>query len=385
MPVYANTHPLGGIGPKLYTTGPYAYIARPASPVVMRFYRSAEGYTYAEPRCVVGMAPVSRSPVITYPQAGWFIVPDGWPSNENQVFSNYAAVIIKRINATTWLELRWKALDTAAALRNNPLAISPPKAFELWCSHNTSGSLTTTKLASWSYTSGGIFENTPYNALTQPMYVETMLINNVVTWGLWLEYPGSREVPANLSSRIESGSYTIPSGLGAVIGSAVVGQPGVSLYVDNPPTISGNVLWNYTAGNPPFVHYMEFVDTAWVGNSVDMTIMGDAEDTPPVIKIKGLITDAVLSFLIPNEDGEYDSLRLMLDGTIEAGDELTINSSQEGLSVTDSSGTNRYGMLRPGSRLPMFRHGVNKVSISASDWDETLSEHLSISWRDALK
>jgi hypothetical protein len=33
----------------------------------------------------------------------------------------------------------------------------------------------------------------------------------------------------------------------------------------------------------------------------------------------------------------------------------------------------------------MFRHGVNKVSISASDWDETLSEHLSISWRDALK
>jgi hypothetical protein len=111
MPVYTNTHPLGGFGPKLYTTGPYAYIARPASPVVMRFYRSAEGYTYAEPRCVVGMAPVSRSPVITYPQAGWFIVPDGWPSNENQVFSNYAAVIIKRINATTWLELRWKALD----------------------------------------------------------------------------------------------------------------------------------------------------------------------------------------------------------------------------------------------------------------------------------
>jgi hypothetical protein len=375
--VTSVAHPNGGVGPQLWTgsafTG-YHLITRPASPVVLRFYRTQEGYTYTDPRCVVGMAPVG----ITSSKGakGWTVIPASDGTNPNKVFSNYGAILIKRVNATTWLELRWYALNHAKALSVNPTATTPPFAFELWCSHNASGTLATTRLATWDYTSvaGAVLVNTPLDATTQPMYLDATLLDNVLTWGLWSEYPGA------LTSRLESGSYAIPAPLQSIVGSSVAGQPGVKLFVDN---AVDSTTWFETANNAPFVHYMEFSKANFQPVQLDVPVIGDAEDTPPVIKIYGLVVNPMVTMLVPNEDGTYESYRIILEGQVDANDVLTIDLSNDG-SIIDSQGNNRYDMLRVGSRLPMLKPGMNHVSLSALNWDESLPAHMSIAWHDAL-
>jgi hypothetical protein len=384
------THPNGGMGPKLWTGNAaigYSLIARPSSPVVLRFYRTQEGYTYTDPRCVAGMAPVSL--YLPKGNPGHAVMPSTDPTNPNKVFSNYSAIIIKRVSSTTWLELRWYALNHAKALDVNPSAISPPFAFELWCSHDVSGTLATTKLAAWDYSSvnGVGLQNTPLRAATQPMYLEATLLDNNVSWGLWSEYPGSLTVPADSSSRLESGKYPIPVALQSIVGSAAAGQPGIKLFVDNgvtgnyPPT--GSPVWARMARNVPFVHFMEFSKANFQPASLDIPVLGDADDTPPVIKIYGRIVNPLVVLLVPNDDGTYTSHRIILEGEVGLGDVLTIDLADDG-SIIDAQGNNRYDMLRSGSRLPMLRPGLNKVSLSAIDWDESRPEHMSVAWRDAL-
>jgi hypothetical protein len=390
-----DSHPNDGVGPKTWSGSAIAgwtVMARPANPIVMRFYRSREGYTYTEPRSVIGMSPVSefgQSPLVTYDPPGWLVK---WPATTppNVAYFNYAAVIVKRVNATTWLELRWNALSHARTMLENSSVVSPPYAFELWCSHNASGTLATTRLAVWDYQSvaGATAVNVPFDPKTTPMYVEAMILDNVVTWALWSEYPGTLAGPAADSSKVESGSYAIPAALQSVIGSGVAGQPGASLFVHNADTdsfVAGrpSPSWYYTALNPPFIHYLEFIDASWPGNTIDVPVIGDAEDTLPTIRVKGLITDPVIVFRIPTDDGSYESSRIAIDGTINAGEEIIIDLASGG-SVVDAAGNSRYGMLRPGSRLPVFRPGINKVTLIANTWDATLPEHMSVSWRDAL-
>jgi hypothetical protein len=385
-----DSHPNGGIGLKLWTGNPsigYQPIARPASPVILRFYRTQEEYTYTDPRCIVGMAPVSE--YLPRNSPGHAVMPSTDATNPNKVFSNYCAIIIKAANPTTWLELRWYALNHAKALAVNPSAISPPFAFELWCSHNTSGTLATTKLASWDYSSvsGATLENTPLPALTQPMYLEATLLDDNLSWGLWREYPGSLTVPADPSSRIESGNYPLPTALKSIIGSTVAGFPAVKFFVDNGVTgnygTTGASVWSRMANNAPFVHFMEFSRADFQPASLDIPVIGDADDTPPVIKIYGRVVNPLVVLLVPNDDGTYTSHRIILEGEVHNGDVLTIDLADDG-SITDSHGNNRYDMLRPGSRLPMLRPGTNKISLSAIDWDESLPEHMSVTWRDAL-
>jgi hypothetical protein len=97
--------------------------------------------------------------------------------------------------------------------------------------------------------------------------------------------------------------------------------------------------------------------------------------------LTGLITDPVLTFQIPNGDGSLDSFSIFLEGTIDDGEQLFIGNGE----IVDSANENRYGMLRPGSRVPMLQPGLNYVTLSAVDWNESLSENMSIAWRDALR
>lgn len=382
---FLKTYPFGGYGPKLYDSS-NVLIARPTNPVLLRFYRSAEGYNYNNVRVVASLSPVSRKASYGDGNAapGWWIYPPAfYPANAGQVFKNYAAVIVKRVSSTAWLELRWNAISHAMALQQEPAAVSPPYAFELWCSHNTSGTLATTRLATWEYAGATVHPNVPYDVSTQLMYFDVTLLDDVVSWGLW---QGATPTGDAITSPSESGQYVLPSALSTVVGSGVAGKPGLSLCVDNPPLDDplANPLWMYTAENPPWFTFMYAYDVDATNTTTDIPVIGDAEDTPPLIKVKGPITNPTITFSLPTDDGSYETARVALQGAVVAGDELTIDLADGG-SITDSSGANRYNMLAVGSRLPMLRPGINKVNIFAANEDETMPENLSIVWRDALK
>lgn len=373
---FARLYPFGGVGPKLYDSATNTWIARPTSPVLLRFYRSSEGYNYNNLRVLGGVCPVSRTAYTGTGTAGpgWYI----FPGSGGAVFKNYAAVIIKRVSATAWLELRWNAVSHARALIQNSVAASPPYAFELWCSHNASGTLATTRLTTWDYSSAVVPVNVPFDLNTQLAYLDVKLLDDVVTWTLMSTPSGG-----SASVSIESGNYTLPSALSTVVGSGVAGKPGLALLVDNPP---GTVpdYWSLLAMNPPFFTFMYAYDVDAADTTTDIPVIGDAEDTPPLIKIKGPITDPTLTFSLPTGDGSYETVSTSLYGSVVAGDELTIDLANGG-SITDVSGANRYSMLGVGSRLPMLRPGINKVNIFATGADDTMPEHLSVVWRDALK
>jgi hypothetical protein len=161
------------------------------------------------------------------------------------VYANTANILIKRVNSTTWLELRWSALSngrsmSSAAALFHPSSPTAIYAFELWCSHNASGTLATTRLATWDYThvSSASVLNVPFNPTTDKAYLEAYLLDNVVSWALWINgYPGP--IGTDNPARVESGSYAFGGGLATVIGSGVDGRPGFAMKVDNPPTESG--------------------------------------------------------------------------------------------------------------------------------------------------
>lgn len=388
---FVHSYPYGGVGPKLYDSTTNTWIARPTSPVLLRFYRSVEGYNYNNLRIIGGVNPVSLTAAVgpglgggllgtTGP--GWWIFSINDPSNPGVVFKNYAAVIIKRVSSTAWLELRWNAVGHARALLQESAAVSPPYAFELWCSHNASGTLATTRLATWDYSGASVPINVPFDVSSQLTFLDIQLLGDVVTWSLMTVPPTG----GGAATATESGEYSIPSALSTVVGSGVAGKPGAALFIDNPPgsDATARPYWQYTAMNPPFLTFMYAYDADAANTTTDIPVIGDAEDTPPLIKIKGPVSDPTLTFWLPNDDGSYETVNTLLQGTIAAGDELTIDLANGG-TITDSSGANRYNMLGVGSRLPMLRPGVNKVNIQAKNQDETMPENLSVVWRDALK
>jgi hypothetical protein len=247
--------PYGGINLDLWTDNGGALIARPTSPVLARFYRFSEGYLYNEPRVIAGCSPVAQTAVVTggprpslasnnnaYGYSLIIVSPD---ITHAAVYANTANILIKRVNSTTWLELRWSALSngrsmSSAAALFHPSSPTAIYAFELWCSHNASGTLATTRLATWDYThvSSASVLNVPFNPTTDKAYLEAYLLGNVVSWALWINgYPGP--IGTDNPARVESGSYAFGGGLATVIGSGVDGRPGFAMKVDNPPTESG--------------------------------------------------------------------------------------------------------------------------------------------------
>jgi hypothetical protein len=54
------------------------------------------------------------------------------------------------VSATTWLELRYNSANWIAMnLSQTPPTTTAPYSLELWCSHNTAGTLVTTRLDGW--------------------------------------------------------------------------------------------------------------------------------------------------------------------------------------------------------------------------------------------
>jgi hypothetical protein len=380
-------HVNSGRGFKLWTTD-NSYITRPASPVLARFYRNT--YTYEKPRVILGCSPVGISD-LSLPDRGAAEFP-GWitgsTTNANLAAWNYVS-IIKRINSTTWLELRWNSLPYYRALVSNPSVTNAPHAFELWCSHNTSGTLATTRLEYWDYLDEALAPpgNVPFDPTSTPTYLKfEMASPNFVSWGLYSSYPGSS---TPVSGFIVGGFYELPSPVNTLVGPSVAGNVGAAMKVDNPTGDSSSIdsewetryAWERLAGNTPFIHHFEAVKSEWTGTGQILSVIGDADDTPPIFELTGMLVDPTIYFYYT---GAAPSAPIFLKGTIAAGEKLTIDMTDGG-SIKSSFGTNRYDMLQPGSDLPMLRTGERAfVSFVASDWDETLREHLKIRWRDAL-
>lgn len=368
-----GTHPNGGVGHHtwLSPSGGTNFNARPSGDLLTRYYTSALGYTYTNPRVVLGCAPCG----IFKDNVGVSGTHRGNALQSSTVYTNSSSILLKRVSSTTWLELRWNA--TAKAFWDNSVGVTSPYTFELWCSHNSSGTLTTTRLAFWdySYVDPSTVWNIPFDPRATPMWLVAFLdTSNTVTMQLWDAYPSD----FNPSSMIEQNTFTLPSGLLSVIGSAVAGNTGWILKTSAALNSTG---WASTAPSPPFIHYFEERRADVPIQSTLIPVIGDV-DTPQKIQLRGNMLDPFLTMVVPTEDGGTESAQARFDGTIFDFDPVTVNLNDG--SVTFSDGSNAYIKLLPGSRFLNLRPGTNIIELSASDWDTTIPAHAVVSWRDAL-
>lgn len=356
--------------------GTSSTIERPSSPIVARFYTD-QSYSYASPAVIANCGPHAYLPP---PPGPTLQMDSGWTIIGHTPYTNAATILLKRVSSTTWLELRWNVLSHAYALKKDPSVVNAPYAFELWCSHNTSGTLTTTRLAQWDYDIDGFNPATStfsFDPLNEDRYLFVYMLNNVVTWELWSRYPGSVTIRANEDFLLQRQTWNVPAGLQSVIGSSVAGRPGFAMKIDNPSSGSG---WLATTRNAPYLSYLEISDASVAPDPIECPVIGGV-DTPQKLVLSG-VTNPLISMAVPDADGVLNSYLVAMDGEVESDNAVTINLDDG--SITDANGNNRYGMLEPGSQLPMFQPGMNYVTIAANAWDTTAPEHISVHWRDAL-
>jgi hypothetical protein len=353
---------------------------RPAQNIRTRLYRSLEGFTYGEPRVVVGGTPGSnyraRGSTPYAMSIADITLGGGLTKDNTDLDFNALTLLVKRVSATTWLELRWNSVSHAWFVANgygaNPQAAWP---FELWCSHNTSGTLATTRLASWEYASYDSSSSLyPFNRVVDPMWLVSWVLSNTVHWELWRSYPSLIDA----TGRVESGSFALPAPLQSVVGSGVAGSPGWSIDVER-----SNSQLNFAviSATPPYVHYYEQSDASLPPQSITVPVIGDV-DTPQVLQLRGDVVDPTISISVP----AYDDLPARTSvarftGTTSDTNPITVDLERG--TVTDSFGQNSYEMLLTGSDFTSLRPGKNVVSLQARSWGSYPS-HLLVSWRDAL-
>jgi hypothetical protein len=381
--------PTGGVGFRAWGTTPAPFTNygdyganRPTQDIKTRMYRSFEGHTYTTPRVVMGTAPGSALYARSNDPRAMLVcdigLGGGITKDNCQLDYSDSTILIKRVNSSTWLELRWNSISYAWAQSNgygaNPQAAH---AFELWCSHDASGTLTTTKLATWDYesydSSSALY---PFNFVSDKMWLTSWMIDNVVHWELWSDYP-------NLilnSRRIEAGSYAIPSGLQPVIGTTVAGHCGWSTRL---PRGTGDINWMVGNFTPAYIHYYEQSDATLPPKNVSVPVIGTI-DTPAVIELRGGVVDPIVSISTPEYDGEPASVSVArFSGTMLDSDPVFVDISNG--RVSDQIGQNRRDLLVSGSRFENLRPGVNTISLQAKSWDTNAPAHLLASWRDAQR
>lgn len=358
--------PNGGVSFKSWESGGYA-IGAPAASITPRMYRSAEGFTYTTPRVVLGCAPSMADASSGFPDVM------SWVNIGGSIYMSRSTIVLKRVSSTTWLELRWNSVSNVAAQPSS----STTKAFELWCSHNTAGTLATTRLAAWDYasydSSNGRY---PFVPMTDPQYLVCWMdASNNVHWELWRSYPSLYDT----NGRYELGSYALPAGLQPVIGAGVAAQVGRSMTIEQ--SSSGAATFAQLAGFPPFWHYYEMSKSDVPPVSATVPVIGSM-DTPQRVTLMGDIVNPVLTFAVPNEDGTTENTVARFIGTATDANPVTVDLATG--QITDALGVNRYSMLQPGSRFPTLRPGKNTVTLTGSSWNAAASAHLIMNWRDAL-
>jgi len=369
--------PRNGVAVRSWARGSdTTFLTPPPADIKTRMYRSLEGYTYNEPHVTVGGAPSSFGATASAPpyDLRGFNLQFRGTAGARDFYYDDLTILLKRVSSTKWLELRWNSMSFAYAQSLYPSGEpNAPHAFELWSSHNTSGTLATTKLASWDYesynSSYGLY---PFRPLFDPMWLTAWISTDVVHWQLWSKYPNF----ASTDGLVESQTYSIPSGLAAQVGSAVAGQAGWSTRIAVGP--SGDQAWTSLSALPPFIHYFE----ASSAQSDPLVIpMIGSIDVEPVIELRGDVVDPIIIITSADPDGlppRQSTARMV--GVMQESNPITVTST----SVTDSLGQSREELMAPGSSIATLRPGLNYVEIKATQWGD-FSAHAVVSWRDALK
>lgn len=338
---------------------------RPTQDLKARMYHSS-ATRYPRPLVYLGCAPSAYNSDDAI-----------WINDAGTAYYMTATILLKRVSSTTWLELRWNSLTNAAAVAAG--TSNQPHAFELWCSHNTSGTLTTTKLAGWDYESIDPSLNkypTGDPNVNIPYLVAWIDTNNSVGWELWSAYPSYTDT----TMRVESGSYNIPVGLQSVIGSSVDGDVGRSMAIMRG---ASEADWEALSDKPPYWQYFSVVSYDQPPAEMLCNVIGSI-DTFQTIQLRGDLQNPEIQIAVPEFNGSpaYVS-RAVFNATILDSNPITIDLSDG--SVVDSLGNNSYGLLEPGvSDFAPFRPGINTISISATDWDSSYQQHAIATWRDAL-
>jgi hypothetical protein len=369
--------PVRAVGVKTWSDVNGTFGTAPTSDIKTRMYRSSEGYTYGDPRVVLGCAPQSLGLGASFSDLrGMNVLYSG--SAGSRVFKyNTATILLKRVSSTTWLELRWNSYSTQASFGiDSTVEPNAPGAFELWCSHNASGTLTTTMLRSWDYSSydstSGLY---PFQPSRDPMYLVSWMTANVVHWELWSAYPSL----VDPSLRLEQAQFSLPSGLVSVVGSGVAGSSGWSTRIGGS---GSNPDFAGLAATPPIFHYYESSDAALIPQTTSLTVIGSIE-TPQVIELRGDVLNPIVQVTVPEYDDHPQSTSVArFAGTIRDSAPIYVDLSDG--SVRDGLGNNRRDLLVAGSRFEMLRPGVNQVSIQATNWGN-YTAHAITSWRDALR
>lgn len=376
MGAAGSKHPAGGIGVKAFVMSGSTAVHgtnRPTSDIKTRMYRSAEGFTYTTPKVILGGGPQGKGSLFSAPMfeaRSMLGLSSGAPGSRVYYYDDLT-VLLKRVAAGTWLEMRWNSYTHAIA----PTEPNIPYAFEIWCSHTSAGVAGVTRLAFWEYASfnasSGLY---PFDLDKDPIWLAAWMLNNTVFWELWKTYPS-----INTVGRIESGNFVLPGPVATLLGTTVAGQAGWSTKLTNADTQTN---FNNLVDFPPFMHYYESSDASLPPVSVSCPVIGDV-DTPQEIVLMGGLIDPIVSISVPAYDGKPAATSVArFSGTISDTDPITINVADP--SVKDSSGRNQYQLVIPGSRFESFRPGVNYITVQAKNWG-SFSEHVSATWRDARR
>lgn len=367
--------PLGGVAMKSWSSASDYPEGEPTSDFKARYYRSAEGVTYTEPKVIVGGAPNGHSPTTNSWSRQMGFYAGGSPGSLAFTY-NTLAILLKRVSSTVWLEMRWNSASKAAARTVFSEDTNAPNGFELWCSHNTSGTLGTTKLEGWEYTSTAD-AGYPFRPATDPMWITSWMLDDVVYWELWSTYPNLIDI----TRRVESGSFALPAGLQSVVGSAVAGSAGWSHAIKKGAT-PGDGTWAFNASLPPYIHYYESSDASTPPVTESISVIGSIE-TPQIVELRGDLVDPIVQITVPEFDDQPQTTSVArFQGIIDDSSPIFIDLADS--SVRDAFGVNRRDLLVPGSRFEMFRPGVNKVTIQAKSWGD-YPTHTIVSHRDALR
>jgi hypothetical protein len=285
---------------------------------------------------------------------------------------NYIGALLKRVSSGTWIEARFNSANNALMSSYHASPV-PPYSLELWSSHATDGTATPTRLAGWDIpesvvTNGERKHIRAFMDATNTVYVE-----------LW-DFNGPNFSDIGLITRQ---SFSLSGPLTTLYGASVAGRPGMISYLGRWDDGTGSGIdvdlmkMNYDV---PYLSTFESVDFSNAAFFIVCPVIGDVDDVPVTIKLRGDI-DTPTIILTNHETGKVS--RLMLSGIFSESDPVTID--MDAGTIKSDSGLDYFSRRITGSRFFSLEPGSNVMMIQAAGWNTSAPVHVIASWHDALR